>query len=136
MKIFSILAAAVAFAAIIAAAGPAPSAEAAGWERIHGGELEAMMEEGGDDLVIVDVREPRLYRRGHVPGAINIPFDGAHERVLQELDPAERIVFVCHGGPMGDELGALLASKGYGKVYNLIGGMRAWDGPVESGGGE
>ena len=133
MKIFSTLLVAVTAAVLLGLSAPAPPAEAAGWERIHAAELEAMIEEGGEDLVIVDVREPWLYREGHVPGAVNIPFDGAHERVLDELDPGERIVFVCHGGPMGDELGALLTSKGYGKVYNLIGGMRAWDGPLESG---
>ncbi len=102
---------------------------AEGYGRIDGAELRAMMADG-KAVIIVDVREPRLYGRGHIPGAILIPFDGARERVLKELKPADRIVFVCHGGPMGDELGALLARNGYRRVYNLKGGMRRWSGPT------
>lgn len=97
--------------------------------RIGGPELGKMME-SGQKLVIVDVREPELFKDGHVPGAINIPYDGAKQRILKELSPKDTIVFVCHGGPMGDELGAMLTANGYKKVYNVIGGMRKWKGPV------
>ena len=96
--------------------------------RIDGDELRKMMKDGGQ-LTIVDVREPELFTKGHIPGAINIPYDGAHSRVLKELSPKDRIVFVCHGGPMGDELGDLLIKNGYTSVYNLKGGMRNWSGP-------
>lgn len=96
--------------------------------RIDGDELRKMMKDGGQ-LTIVDVREPELFAKGHIPGAINIPYDDAHSRVLKELSPKDRIVFVCHGGPMGDELGDLLIKNGYASVYNLKGGMRGWSGP-------
>lgn len=96
--------------------------------RIDGDELRKMMKDGGQ-LTIVDVREPELFAKGHIPGAINIPYDDAHSRVLKELSPKDRIVFVCHGGPMGDELGDLLIKNGYTSVYNLKGGMRGWSGP-------
>jgi rhodanese-related sulfurtransferase len=102
----------------------------AGYQRISGAELETMM---GDNagLVIVDVREPWLYSRGHIPGAINIPYGNAHDRILKELKPEDTIVFVCHGGPMGDELGGILAKNGYTKVCNVKGGMRRWRGAIE-----
>jgi len=120
--------------ALMLTAAAAVVMTSAAWAAVHvridGARLEAMMSDG-KPIVIVDVREPWLYKRGHVPGAINIPYDGARERVLTELRPTDRIVFVCHGGPMGDELGALLKEKGYGEVYNLIGGMRRWSGPLE-----
>lgn len=102
---------------------------AAGHARINGEELQKMMKEGSP-MVIVDVREPELYSKAHIPGAINIPYDGAKPRILKELKPSDRIVFVCHGGPMGDELGEILTKNGYAKVYNLIGGMKKWQGPV------
>lgn len=96
--------------------------------RIDAEELRKMMKDGGQ-LTIVDVREPELFAKGHIPGAINIPYDGAHSRILKELSPKDRIVFVCHGGPMGDELGDILIKNGYTSVYNLKGGMRGWNGP-------
>ncbi|MFQ5736427.1 MAG: rhodanese-like domain-containing protein [Thermodesulfobacteriota bacterium] len=101
----------------------------AGHNVISGAELEAMMKDG-KPVVIVDVREPWRYSRGHIPGAINIPYDGAHNRILKELSPSDRIVFVCHGGPMGDELGEILSDNGYKQVYNVAGGMRHWKGPI------
>ncbi len=116
---------------LLAAAFIATEASAGGgFGRIDGARLQALVNDG-TGTVIVDVREPRLYARGHIPGAINIPYDGAHERVLTELSPKDRIVFVCHGGPMGDELAGLLVENGYERVYNLIGGMRGWNGALE-----
>jgi rhodanese-related sulfurtransferase len=96
---------------------------------IDGKQLEALMADG-QPLVIVDVREPELFTAGRIRGAINIPYDDARRRVFKELSPQDRIVFVCHGGPMGDELGHLLAENGYPTVYNLKGGMKKWRGEV------
>ena len=107
-----------------------PPAMAGGLTTIDGTQMEALMVDGRG-LVIVDVREPDLFAAGHIRGAINIPYDDAKPRIVKELSPADRIVFVCHGGPMGDELGHALAEKGYPAVYNLKGGMKKWKGDVE-----
>lgn len=104
-------------------------AMAGGLTTIDGTQLEAVMADGRG-LVIVDVREPELFAAGHIRGAINIPYDDAKPRIVKELLPTDRIVFVCHGGPMGDELGHLLAEQGYPAVYNLKGGMKKWKGNV------
>jgi rhodanese-related sulfurtransferase len=109
--------------------GALTGATAAGLTTINGTQLEALMADGRA-LVIVDVREPELFAAGHIPGAINIPYDDAKPRIVTELSPSDRIVFVCHGGPMGDELGTILAGRGYGSVYNLKGGMKKWRGTL------
>ncbi|MBI5561930.1 MAG: rhodanese-like domain-containing protein [Deltaproteobacteria bacterium] len=102
----------------------------AGHKVITGAELEAMLKDGSP-IVVVDVREPELYAKGHVPGAINMPYeDDSQTRILKELSPKDRIVFICHGGPMGDELSEILVDKNYPQVYNVAGGMRKWKGPV------
>ena len=107
------------------------SAVAAGPHKvITGEELQALMKDG-QPVKIVDVREPELFKSGHVPGAVNIPYDTAHGRILKELSPKDRVVFICHGGPMGDELGGILTKNGYTKVYNVKGGMKHWKGPLE-----
>ncbi|MBI2954140.1 MAG: rhodanese-like domain-containing protein [Chloroflexi bacterium] len=80
-------------------------------------------------LVIVDLREPELYRAGHVPGAENIPFEQFKDR-MNELSPESSIVLVCHTGPMGEVSGTLLAERGYASVRNLRGGMAAWNGEL------
>lgn len=66
-------------------------------------------------------------------GAINIPYPAAKERAPAELDPSTNIVLVCHAGPMGDEIAAILAARGFPHVRNLAGGMKRWRGPIESG---
>jgi rhodanese-related sulfurtransferase len=112
--------------AMMSGAIPVMAAEMA---TINGKELEALMAKD-QGLVIVDVREPELFSAGHIRGAINIPYDDAKPRVVKELARLDRIVFVCHGGPMGDELGKMLAKHGYPTVYNLKGGMKKWKGAV------
>ena len=86
-----------------------------------------------EPMVIVDVREPREFAAGHIPGARLIPYGGAARRVLKELDKDDHVVFVCHTGPMGDELARLLVANGYRHVANLRGGMRGWSGPRVTG---
>jgi rhodanese-related sulfurtransferase len=51
-------------------------------------ELEAA---GGAQLVLLDVREPAEYERGHLPGARHIPLGRLADRA-GELDPGSRIV--------------------------------------------
>lgn len=46
---------------------------------------------GGSDLVLLDVREPAEYERGHLPGARHIPLGQLADRA-GELDPAARTV--------------------------------------------
>lgn len=101
---------------------------AAGHQMIDSDGLKIMMKHG-KNIKIVDLREPELFDQGHVPGAVNIPYDDAPGRALKELKRDETIVFVCHGGPMGDELAELLVRNNYKKVYNLTGGMKKWSGP-------
>ncbi len=103
---------------------------AGGLKVIDGKELEGMMSDG-KGIVIVDVREPELFSAGHIKGAINIPYETTKPRILKEFFPNDRIVFVCHGGPMGDELGSILVKNGYKDVYNLKGGMKKWRGEIE-----
>ncbi|MBI5236684.1 MAG: rhodanese-like domain-containing protein [Deltaproteobacteria bacterium] len=107
-------------------------AKAAEHKVITGSELETMMKDGAP-LVIVDQREPELYAKGHVPGAINIPYEDDTQKqkeIFKKLSTNDRIVFVCHGGPMGDEYGELLMKNGYKDVSNVKGGMRKWKGAV------
>ncbi|HET7600082.1 MAG TPA: rhodanese-like domain-containing protein [Gemmatimonadales bacterium] len=117
------------------ACGPRPGH---GWSRVSPGafaaELASPRGMGTEPAVVVDVREPELFRKGHIPGALNLPWPDAKRRAPAELDPARAVVLVCHSGPMGDELAAILARRGFRNVRNVAGGMAAWRGPVVKGG--
>jgi rhodanese-related sulfurtransferase len=125
-----------ALACCLLACRPAPTpGPGAGWSRVDAPSLtrELAQPAGAARLLIVDVREPELFRKSHVPGAINMPYPGAKKRAPVELDSAADIVLVCHSGPMGDEIAAILAKRGFRRVRNLAGGMKGWTGPVEPG---
>ena len=105
--------------------------ESQGWSRISPADLAREISTAGNELVIVDVREPELYRAGHIPGAINLPYPDSKTSFSTRLEPGQNIVFVCHGGPMGDEMASILVKNGYLQVRNLEAGMKQWTGPME-----
>lgn len=84
-----------------------------------------------DNLVVVDVREPSEYcdERGHIPGALNYPYtSGVLETRYQELPKDRPILVVCRSGRRSKLAAELLRSKGFSKVYDMTGGMNAWQG--------
>lgn len=102
-----------------------------GWEKLD--QEQMMLELENKEAIIVDLREPELYQKGHIPGAINIPFADFQQQYTQ-LSKNKRIVFVCHTGPMGEASSQFLQGKGYDDLANLTGGMAQWKGPVTSDG--
>jgi hydroxyacylglutathione hydrolase len=76
--------------------------------------------------LIVDVREAWEFRGGHIPGAQLIPL-GELSRRVSELDAAQPVAVICQSGSRSQSAAALLAQKGFKKVYNVLGGMSAWE---------
>lgn len=77
--------------------------------------------------LVIDVRSPEEYARGHVPGAILMPiqaFPGAIERL--PADKHREIVVYCEMGPRAGLARAALLYAGYSDVQYLDGHMRAW----------
>jgi rhodanese-related sulfurtransferase len=116
----------------LAACRPAESKPGAAWTEVTAVNLATEITSGSHRLTLVDVREPELFAKGHIPGAMNMPYPAAKHRAPVELAADQDIVFVCHGGPMGAELAGILAAKGFSHVRNLAGGMTAWAGPTET----
>jgi rhodanese-related sulfurtransferase len=84
----------------------------------------------GEDIQIVDIRQPDSFAEGHIPGATNIPFD----RFAQEIDDhdwGEEVVVVCPMGESSLQAARLLESYEAvdkdARVANLAGGYREWD---------
>jgi len=90
-------------------------------------ELRERSERGGDDLVVLDVRERDAYVGGHIPGARLLPRGQLELRVNEELpDPTKRIVACCEFGRISTLATATLRSMGYERAVALDGGMKAW----------
>ena len=79
------------------------------------------------DFVLVDVRSRQLYRKSHVPGAINIPVLNLTEDRLKEY-PAQTVFVVYCAGPHcnGANKAAIRISQLGRPVKEMIGGVTGW----------
>jgi rhodanese-related sulfurtransferase len=85
-----------------------------------------------DSLRVVDIRSPRGFRHGHIPGSENLPLQELTGEV-DRLTDADRIVTVCPHGKSSIQAARLINSyEGIddGTAVSLAGGLDAWDGPV------
>ena len=100
--------------------------------RLTPSELEMMLAdtEGRAPLLLVDVREPREFAAGHLPGAINLPMSELDRR-LAELPAGSTAVFMCRSG--GRSLRACGQALRGGTVtpLQLEGGLLAWAAEVD-----
>src|SRR5437763_16625017 len=79
----------------------------------------------GDDLVVIDVREPEEIALAKFPKAVQVPMGDIPSRVT-ELDPGKETVVVCHHGIRSARVAMYLAQMGFERVLNLSGGIDAW----------
>jgi len=91
-------------------------------------ELKARLDRG-DDLFLLDVREPQEYQICHLNGRL-IPL-GELSRRVQELDPSRETVVYCRSGKRSNDAAAFLKKAGFGKIWNLKGGILAWSDEVD-----
>ena len=81
--------------------------------------------DAGEDLVILDVREPNEYQINRIPGSTLIPL-GELPRRYQELDPRREVITQCKMGGRSAKAQEFLKSVGFGTVKNLRGGILEW----------
>lgn len=84
----------------------------------------------GDDLYILDVREPHEYQICNLGGHL-IPL-GELSRRAAELDSSKEIVAHCRSGKRSAEAVDFLRKAGFKKIWNLKGGILAWSDEVDS----
>jgi molybdopterin/thiamine biosynthesis adenylyltransferase/rhodanese-related sulfurtransferase len=83
----------------------------------------------GDDLFILDVREPHEYQICNLHGHL-IPL-GELSRRVNELDSSREIVAHCRSGKRSAEAVEFLQKAGFRKIWNLKGGILAWSDEVD-----
>jgi rhodanese-related sulfurtransferase len=82
-------------------------------------------QDNGESFVLLDVREPAEFQFAHIPNSILIPL-GQLAAHLEELDPDDEIVTICHHGMRSMSALGLLVQRGFTNVKNLTGGIDAY----------
>ncbi len=77
--------------------------------------------------LLVDVREPGEYARGHIPGAYSLPLSQLARR-SDELPRDRELVLLCQHGPRSAVAATLLRARGFEQLSVMEGGMKAWTG--------
>lgn len=112
------------------------SARLRGYQEVQ--PLEAVQLMNHQEAVMVDVREDSEYTTGHVQDSIHIPLGKLRERVGElEAYKGRPVVVGCRSGHRSASACAMLRKQGFEKVYNLRGGILAWENaslPVSRGG--
>ena len=93
---------------------------------ISAGALHDRLHNGGSRPLVIDVREPREFKQGHIPESQLIPLPEL-VTAASELSPDNEIVLVCRSGPRSTRAAHLLRNKGHRHVCVLQGGILAWE---------
>ncbi len=79
-----------------------------------------------EEITLLDVREVDEYVGGHIEGAMNAPLSSLNETELP-YPKDEPIYVICRSGNRSAQAAQLLKERGYTEVYDVSGGMIAWE---------
>ena len=80
------------------------------------------------DGVIIDVRTPAEFHSGHIKDATNINFYA--DDFVEKLKITRKdipIYVYCRSGGRSSMAASKMAKLGFTRIYNLVGGIRAWN---------
>lgn len=100
-------------------------------------DVHADLGKGIRDFVVVDCRSPESFAKGHVPGAINLPYRRMTRETVRDLPAGKTVVAYCTSVSCNASTkGALRLSQLGIPVKEMLGGLRGWEAegyPVETG---
>ena len=85
-----------------------------------------------EEYCLLDVRQPNEYATGHLPGAILIPLGDLPSRI-EDIDSAKPVIVYCRSGNRSKSAVGILNGADRENVYNMEGGILAYNGIVASG---
>lgn len=89
--------------------------------------VDFMQQMGAENALVLDVRSDGEWAEGHLEGAAYIPFQSDNFAELLGQLPHDRPVLVyCAAGGRSAKAMEILNQSGHPEVYNLLGGIRAW----------
>ena len=89
-------------------------------------ECDALLKQ--QDVQLVDVRTEQEYGNGHLKEAIliNIQGQGFTAKATQQLDKQKPVIIYCRSGRRSMQAAQILVNEGFETVYNMKGGILAW----------
>ncbi len=78
-------------------------------------------------FTLLDVRQPGEYEQEHIPGAKLVPLPKLTDS-YDELDKNKPVIVYCAIGGRSRVAAQMLSGEGFEEVYNLSGGIKAWEG--------
>lgn len=82
------------------------------------------------DVALVDIRDPRSFADGHIPGSENRPAQRLDASVFEEEWPDE-VVVSCYVGKSSKRIAQILDANLDADVASLRGGFDSWEGTVD-----
>lgn len=80
-----------------------------------------------NDYVLIDVRTPEEFFRGHIENALNFDFNSPEfNNQITRLNKEQTFLIYCSAGGRSSKASSLMESLGFKKVYELKGGYRNW----------
>ena len=79
------------------------------------------------DFVILDVRTPKEFSKGHIEGAVNLDFYAENfQEQLEKKDREKKYLVCCGSGVRGVKTLAVMQDLGFVNIYNILGGITMW----------
>lgn len=77
-----------------------------------------------EDAIMVDMRTDKDFRDGHIVNAMHVPADNAGNALKKYI--SRPLIIYCRNGQQSNQLAGKLIKQGFSAVYNLKGGILAW----------
>ncbi len=75
---------------------------------------------------LVDVRTPREFKSGSIPGAINIAYSRSFKNDILKLDKSKPVLIFCKSGARSRRAMSIMSKLGFKTVHDLKGGINSW----------
>jgi rhodanese-related sulfurtransferase/rubrerythrin len=84
------------------------------------------------EYTLLDVRQPEEHEQARLPGGRLLPLPDLFDRI-DLLDPEKPLIIYCRSGNRSGMAAQYLSARGFTEVYNLSGGIQAWQGGIAAG---
>ncbi len=91
------------------------------------GTLEATQLINHQNAVVLDVREDSEFYAGHIPHSVHVPLGQLAKHAEMEKYKNRPVIAICRSGMRSGRACRVLRKNGFEQVYNLAGGIAAWE---------
>ncbi len=79
------------------------------------------------EITILDIRPYDDFKKEHIPGAVNLDYDGHQfQSKVEKLDKDKNYLIYCKSGVRGGYFMDKMRESGFNGAYNILGGFVAW----------